>query len=140
MFRRYSVAEDLVRNADERKASAETQLRQVSRERDQLKAIQEKGASAAAQRNSVIDSITPKMLAETATDGEIAELARAINDTPAQVIDLPGIPPDKVLRGWRRIRVDGQIRAYVLVAAQIDGKWRLHSVLVRSSDKSVTSP
>jgi HAMP domain-containing protein len=140
MFRRYSVAEDLVRNADERKASAETQLRQVSRERDELKAIQQKNSAAAAQRNAVIDSITSKMLAETATDGEIAELARAINETPAQVIDLPGIPPDKVLRGWHRIRVDGQIRAYVLVAAQIDGKWRLHSVLIRSSDKSTTSP
>src|SRR5262245_66383157 len=52
MFRSYSVAEDKIRNADERKASAENQLRLVSRERDELKAIQQKNA--AADRKSVV--------------------------------------------------------------------------------------
>jgi hypothetical protein len=130
MFRSYSVAEDKIRNADERKTFAENQLRQVSRERDQLKAIQEKSAAAVAQRNAVIDSIAPKMLAEKATDDELADLARAINETPEQVIELPGIPPDKVLRRYKT-RVDGQPRAYILVAGEIDGKWRLYSVLVK---------
>jgi Tfp pilus assembly protein PilO len=130
MFRRYSVAEDLIRSADERKAFAENQLRQVTRERDELKAIQQKSAAAVAQRNAVIDSIVPKMLAKMASDDEIAELARAINETPEQVIELPSIPPDKVLRRYRT-RVDGQPRAYILVAGEIDGKWRLYSVLVK---------
>jgi hypothetical protein len=130
MFRRYSVAEDLVRNADERKASAENQLRQVSRERDELRAIQQKSAAAVAQRNAVIDSIVPKMLAKSATDGELTDLARAINETPEQVIELPSIPPDNVLRRYRT-RVDGQPRAYVLIAGEIDGKWRLYSILVK---------
>jgi hypothetical protein len=130
MFRRYSVAEDLIRSADERKAFAENQLREVSRERDELKAIQQKSAAAVAQRNAVIDSIVPKMLAENATDAELTELARAINETPEQVIELPSIPPDKVLRRYRT-RVDGQPRAYILVAGEIDGKWRLYSVLVK---------
>jgi len=120
MFRRYSVAEDLIRNADERKASAENQLRQVTRERDELKAIQQKMAAAVAQRNAVIDSIVPKMLAKTASDAELTDLARAINETPEQVIELPGIPPDNVLRRYRT-RVDGQPRAYVLIAGEIDG-------------------
>jgi hypothetical protein len=130
MFRRYSEAEDLIRNADERRASAENQLRQASRERDELKAIQQKGAATVAQRNAVIDSTVPKMLAEKATDAELTDLARAINETPQQVIELPGIPPDKVLRRYRA-RVDGQQRAYTLVAGEIDGKWRLYSVLVK---------
>jgi hypothetical protein len=130
MFRQYSVAEDKTRNADERKASAENQLRQVTLERDELRAIQRKSEAAVAQRNAVIDSITPKMLAEQATDDELADLARAINETPEQVIELPSIPPDKVLRRYRT-RVDGQPRAYILIAGEIDGKWRLYSVLVK---------
>jgi hypothetical protein len=130
MFRRYSVAEDLIRNADDRKASAENQLRQVTRERDELKAIQQKMAAAVAQRNAVVDSLVPKMLAKTATDADLADLARAINETPEQVIELPSIPPDDVLRRYRT-RVDGQPRAYILVAGEIDGKWRLYSVLVK---------
>jgi len=130
MFRRYSLAEDLIRNADEQKVFAENQLRQVSRELAEKKAILERSAAAVAQRNAVIDSIVPKMMAKTAGDEELAELARAINETPQQVIELPGIPPDKVLRRYRS-RVDGQPRAYVLLAGEIDGKWRLYSVLVK---------
>jgi hypothetical protein len=130
MFRRYSVAEDLVRNADERKVSAENQLRQVTRERDELKAIQERSAATVAKRNALIDAAVPKMMAKTASDDELADLARAINETPQQVIELPGIPPDNVLRRYRT-RVDGQPRAYVLIAGEIDGKWRLYSVMVK---------
>jgi hypothetical protein len=130
MFRRYSVAEDLIRNADERKVSAENQLRQVTRERDELKAIQEKSAATVAKRNVLIEATVPKMMAKTASDDELADLARAINETPQQVIELPGIPPDNVLRRYRT-RVDGQPRAYVLIAGDIDGKWRLYSVMVK---------
>src|SRR5262249_31426506 len=130
MFRHYSASEDLIRSADERRASADNQLRQVSRERDELKAIQLKSAAAVAQRNAVIDSIVPKMLAKTASDAELTDLARAINETPEQVIELPGIPPDNVLRRYRA-RIDGQPRAYVLIAGEIDGKWRLYSILVK---------
>lgn len=131
MFRRYSVAEDLIRTADERRGSAEIQLRQVSRELTEKKAILEKSAAAVVQRNAVIDSTVPKMLDKTATDDELAELARAINETPEHVIDLPSAPPDKVLVGRHKARIDGQPRAYILVAGDIDGKWRLHSILVK---------
>jgi hypothetical protein len=130
MFRRYSVAEDLIRNADERKVSAENQLRQVTRERDELKAIQERSAATVAKRNALIEATVPRMMAKTASDDELADLARAIHETPQQVIELPGIPPDKVLRRYRA-RVDGQPRAYVLIAGEIDGKWRLYSVMVK---------
>jgi len=110
--------------------SAENQLRQVTRERDELKAIQERSAATVAKRNALIEATVPKMMAKTASDDELAELARAINETPQQVIELPGIPPDKVLRRYRT-RVDGQPRAYVLLAGEIDGKWRLYSVMVK---------
>jgi hypothetical protein len=130
MFRRYAVAEELIRNADDRKAAAENQLLQVSRERDELKAVQEKNAAIVAQRNAIIESIRTKMLAKTASDDELTNLARAINETPEHAIDLESIPPDKVLRRYRT-RVDGQPRAYVLVAADIEGKWKLHSLLVK---------
>src|SRR5262245_65650502 len=53
MFRRYSLADDLIKSADERKAAAENQLRQISRERDELKAVQEKNAATVAQRNEI---------------------------------------------------------------------------------------
>lgn len=131
MFRRYSVAEDLIRTADERKGSAEIQLRQVSRELAEKKAILEKSAATVAQRNSVIDSTVPKMLAKTATEAELAELARAINEMPEHVIDLPSAPPDKILVGRHKTHVDGQPRTYILVAGDIDGKWKLHSILVK---------
>jgi len=130
MFRRYSISEDLIRNADERRVSAENQLRQVSRELAEKKAIEEKNAATVAQRNAVIDSVVPKMLAKTASDDELTNLARAIYETPGRVIDLPGIPPDNVLRRYRT-RVDGQPRAYILVAGDIDGKWKLYSILVK---------
>jgi hypothetical protein len=130
MFRRYSISDDLIRNADERRASAESQLRQVSRELAEKKAIEEKNAAVVAQRNAVIDSTVPKMLAKTASDDELTTLARAINEKPEHVIDLPGIPPDKVLRRYRT-RVDGQPRAYILLAADIEGNWKLYSILVK---------
>jgi len=130
MFRRYSISEDLIRNADDRRVSAENQLRQVSRELAEKKAIEEKNAATVAQRNAVIDSVVPKMLAKTASDDELTNLARAIYETPERVIDLPGIPPDNVLRRYRT-RVDGQPRAYILVAGDIDGKWKLYSILVK---------
>jgi hypothetical protein len=130
MFRRYSVAEDLIRGADERKAFAENQMRQISRERDELKAVQEKNAATVAQRNAVIENTVPRMLAKVASDDELTNLARAINETPGMMIELPNIPPDNVLRRYRT-RVDGQPRAYVMIAADIDGKWKLYSILVK---------
>jgi hypothetical protein len=130
MFRRYSVAEDLIRNADERRASAEHQLRQANRELAEKKAILEKNAATVAKRNAVIDSTVPKMLAKMANDDELAELARAINETPEHMIELPSIPPDQVI-GRYKTRVDGQPRAYILIAGDIDGKWRLYSLLVK---------
>jgi cell division protein YceG involved in septum cleavage len=130
MFRSYSASEERIRNADERKVSAENQLRQVARERDELKAIQEKSAATVAKRNALIEATVPKMMAKICSDDELADLARAINETPQQVIELPGIPPDNILRRYRS-RVDGQPRAYVLIAGEIDSKWRLYSVLVK---------
>ena len=67
MFRQYSDSEDQIRNANDRKASAENELRQVTRERDELKAIQQKMAAAVAQRlgwslvdNQLIDEVAAR--------------------------------------------------------------------------------
>jgi len=131
MFRRYSMAENLIGSANERAASAENQLQQVKRERDGMKAILDKNSATIAQQNAVIDSTVPKMLSKAATPAELAELARAIYETPGHVIELPSIPPDKVLRAYRT-RVDGQPHKYVLVAGQLDSKWRLYSLLIKN--------
>jgi flagellar basal body-associated protein FliL len=130
MFRRYSMTDDLIRNANERAASEENKAQQAIRERDELKAIQEKNAATVAQRNAIIESIRPKMLAKMASDDELTNLARAINEMPGNVIDLSSIPPDNILRRYRT-RVDGQPRAYILLAGDIDGKWKLYSILVK---------
>ncbi|HEX5082405.1 MAG TPA: hypothetical protein VFY40_10175 [Blastocatellia bacterium] len=130
MFRRYSMTEDLIRNADEQKAIAENQLLQVSRERDELKAVQEKNAATVAQRNAIIENTVPRMLAKIAGNDELTTLARVVNEMPGSMIDLPGIPPDNVLRRYRT-SVDGQPRAYIMLAADIEGKWKLYSILVK---------
>lgn len=130
MFRHYSLADELIKSADERKATAENQLRQVSRELDEFKAVREKNAAVVAKRNAIIENTVPRMLGKIASNDEITTLARAVNETPGNVIDLPGIPPDNVLRRYRT-SVDGQPRAYILLAGDIDGKWKLYSILVK---------
>jgi hypothetical protein len=70
------------------------------------------------------------MLAKIAGNDELTTLARAINEMPGSMIDLPSIPPDNVLRRYRAT-VDGQPRAYILLAADIEGKWKLYSILVK---------
>ena len=132
MFRRYSVAEDLVRTADERKASAEIQLQQVNRELAEKKAILERSAAAVAKQNADIATIVPKMLSKSATPADLATLAHAIYQMPGHVINLPSIPPDKALGRRLKTRVGEQNLTYVLVAGEIDNKWMLYSLLVKN--------
>jgi len=132
MFHRYSEAEDLVRGADERKASAESQLQQVNRELAEKKAILEKSAAAVAKQNAAIATIVPRMFNKSATPVELAELGHAIYQTPGHVIDLPGIPPDKALGRRFKTRVGDQFLTYILVAGEIDDKWVLYSLLVKN--------
>jgi hypothetical protein len=132
MFRRYSLAEDLVRTADVKRVSAETQLQQVSRELAEKKAILEKSAAEVARQNATIASVVPKMLSKSATPAELADLGHAIyNQTPGHVIELPSIPPDKALGRRYKTRVGDQLLTYVLVAGEINDKWMLYSLLVR---------
>ncbi|HKQ72411.1 MAG TPA: hypothetical protein VJ810_01690 [Blastocatellia bacterium] len=131
MFRRYSLAEDLVRNADEKRASAESQLQQVNRELAEKKAILEKSAAEVAKQNASVASIVPKMLSKSATPADLAELAHAVYQTPGHVIGLPSIPPDKIIGRRYKIRVGEQLLTYILVAGEIEDKWMLYSLLVR---------
>jgi len=131
MFRRYSMADSLIRTANEKATTLESQLQQVSRELAEKKAILEKSSSALSKQNAVISSTVPKMLNKAASPNELAELAQAVYQQPGHMIDLPGIPPDSVLRSYRT-RVDGRTQRYILVAGLLDGNWVLYSLLVRN--------
>src|SRR5215813_2835853 len=116
MFRRYITADNLIKAADLKSASTEEKLQKVSRELAEKTAILEKNSASVAKQNEVINSTVPKMLNKSAREPEIAELAQAIYQQPGHVIDLPSVPPDNVLRGYHRVRVDGKTHKYVLVA------------------------
>ncbi|MGH9768738.1 MAG: hypothetical protein ACREAB_15010 [Blastocatellia bacterium] len=131
MFRRYSASDNQIRTAEMKAAAAENERQRVSRELAEKNAILAKSAAAVAKQSAVITSTVPKMLSKAATPGDLAELAHAINQQPGHVIELPSIPPDKVLRR-HRIRADGQLRTYTLVAGEVDGKWVLYSLLVKN--------
>lgn len=132
MFRRYNLAESIIRDAKDRAAAAENQLQQVSRELAEKKAILEKNSATLAQQNAVINSTVPKLLAKTARDPEIAELAAAVYQQPGHVIEVPGMPPDKIFRKFYRARVDGQVHKFVLVPGELEGKQVIYSLLVRN--------
>ncbi len=130
MFRRYSMADNLIKIADARAAASESQLQQVSRELADKKAILEKNSAALAKQNAVIDAIVPRMLSKSARDAELAELAHAIYQQPGHMIELPSIPPDSILRSYRT-RIEGRPQRYIMVAGQLDSTWVLYSLLVR---------
>jgi hypothetical protein len=133
MFRRYSLADDQIKSAEEKRIFAESQLQDVSRELAEKKAILEKSSAEVARQNASIASIVPKMLGKSAGPAELAELAHAVyNQSPGHVIELPSIPPDKALGRRLKIRVGEQLLTYVLVAGEIDGKWMLYSLLVKN--------
>src|SRR5262245_27872249 len=132
MFRRYSLADDQVRTADEKRVSAESQLQQVNRELAEKKAILEKSAAEVARQNAAVSSIVPKLIGKSATPADLAELAHAVYQAPGHVIDLPSIPPDKALGRRYKIRVGEQLLTYILVAGEIDDQWKLYSLLVRN--------
>jgi len=133
MYQRYSSVESTVQAAQTRAANAEAQLQQARHERDEKVALLEKYAAVAAKQSSVIDSVVPKMFSHSASDNELAELAHAVYNQPGHMIQLPGIPPNNVLKSFR-YRVDGRPNKYTFVPGLIDGKWVLYSVLVKNQE------
>lgn len=129
LFSRYSQSSSLIAAAEGRAAAAETQFQQCDLELKDKRAQLDNLAERAAQRSEQIAALLPRVMNKTAGDGEIATLAHSIFEQPGHVIELPGIPPDSILRRFR-YRTGGQIRAYVLVAGIVDGKWVLYSNLV----------
>ncbi len=133
MYQRYSTAEGRIEAADLRASTAETKLKEVSKELADKKAILEANSAAAAKQNSTIETVVPKMISRTATDAEISELAHAIYTQPGHVIPLPSIPPNEVLRSYR-YRGDGRPLKYTIVPGMIDNKWVIYSLLVKNQD------
>lgn len=130
MYQQYSTADGKVSAAETRAVKAETDLKKVSQELAEKKAILDKQAATAATQNATINSLVPKAVSGLAGDGELAALAQAIYDSrPNHVIELPRIPPDNILRRYR-IRNGNEVRSFVLIAGQVDGKWLLYSNLV----------
>ncbi len=133
MYRSYSSADGKVRAAEDRARELDTKFQSASRELAEKKAILEKNAANLAKQNTVIESIVPKMLSRTVRDIEMAELAHAIFQQPEHWIPLAAIPPNNVLRRYR-IRVDGRLHSYVLVAGMVDGRWVLYSNLLKNEN------
>lgn len=133
MYQRYSSAEGRIEAADLRASTAETKLKEVSKELADKKAILEANSAAAAKQNSTIETVVPKMISRTASDAEISELAHAIYSQPGHVISLPSIPPNEVLRSYR-YRGDGRPLKYTIVPGMIDNKWVIYSLLVKNQD------
>jgi len=133
MYQRYSSAEGRIEAADLRASTAETKLKEVSKELADKKAILEANSAAAAKQNSTIETVVPKMVSRTASDAEIAELAHAIYSQPGHVISLPSIHPNEVLRSYR-YRGDGRPLKYTIVPGMIDSKWVIYSLLVKNQD------
>jgi hypothetical protein len=133
IYRNYSAADDKYQSSEARAKDLETKFQAASRELAEKKAILDKMAERAAKHNAVIAANTQKMIDRTASNDELAALAHAIYQQPGHSIPLPGIPPDNVLRNYK-IRVDGRLHTYVLVAGQVDGKWILYSNLLRKTE------
>jgi hypothetical protein len=133
VYRNYSAADDRIQSLDARVRELETKNQAANHELAEKKAILEKFTERAAKQNAVIAANTQKMLDKTASTDELAALAHAIYQQPGHSIPLPSIPPDNVLRNYK-IRVDGRLHTYVLVAGQVDGKWILYSNLLRKTE------
>lgn len=133
MYRSYSAADDEVEAAQTRATNAETELQQVRRELDEKKGILDRNSATAAKQSATIETVVPRMLNQTASDGELAALAHAIHQQPGHMIELPRIPPNSVLRSYR-LRVDGKPHKFTFVPGLLDGKWVIYSVLVKNQE------
>jgi hypothetical protein len=133
LYRNYSAADDKYQSSEVRAKDFEMKFQSASRELAEKKAILDKLNEKAAKQNAVIAENTQKMIDRTASNDEIAALAHAVYQQPGHLIPLPSIPPDNVLRNYK-IRVDGRVHTYVLVAGQVDGKWILYSNLLRKTE------
>ena len=133
MYQRYSSSEGSITEAKTHAANAEAELQTVKKDLADKNAIIERNTATVAKQNTVIQSVVPKMLARKAVDTELAELANAIYNQPGHVVQVPGIPPNEVLRSYK-YRVDGKPHKYTFVPGLIDGKWVIYSVLVKNQE------
>jgi hypothetical protein len=133
IYRNYSAADEIIQSLDAKARDLETKNQAANRELAEKKATLEKFTEKAAKLNAVIETNTQKMINKTASNDELAALAHAVYQQPSHSIPLPSIPPDNVLRNYK-IRVDGRLHTYVLVAGQVDGKWILYSNLLRKTE------
>jgi hypothetical protein len=133
IYRNYSASDDKYQSSEARAKEFEMKFQAASRELAEKKAILDKLNEKAVKQNAVIAANTQKMINKTASTDELAALAHAVYQQPSHSIPLPSIPPDNVLRNYK-IRVDGRLHTYVLVAGQVDGKWILYSNLLRKTE------
>lgn len=136
LFRQYSMTGSIVSAAESRAATSDAQYQACAKELTEKKAILDAQSSEIAARNQTIEDLLPKIMRKQGSDAEAARLAHAVFGQPGHVIDLPGIPPDQILKRLRYRTSSGTL-AYILIAGNIDGQWRLYSNLVGKSDKQL---
>ena len=134
MYNRYTSASGEIKDAQDQAASAKTQLEKVTRELNEKKATLEKNSAVLTQQNEIIQTNVPKMLNKTAREPEMAELAHAIYQQPGHIIELPSVPPNSVNLRFHRLRIDGRPNKYMLIAAMLDSKWYMYSLLVKNKE------
>ena len=134
MYRQYSSAESRVAIARDETSRYRTDLEMVRGELQEKLAILARETSARQQVESAINSILPRVVAGTARDFEIAELAHAVYQKPGHMIQLPSKAPDIIHQGKYRLRIENRPYSYILIIGLLDGKWVLYSNLVKNQE------
>ena len=129
LFRRYSQSSSLIGAAEEKASAADAQYQRCNQELQEKRSALEAQARKVTQRSEQIGLLVPKVINKSASETEIATLANAIYESPGHSIELPSIPPGKILRRYR-YRSGDQVYSYLLVAGAFDGKWVLFSNLM----------
>lgn len=134
MYRQYSSAESRVATARDETARYRTELEMVRSELQEKVAILTRDASSRQQVETTINSLLPRVVAGTARDFEIAELAHAVYQKPGHMVQLPSKAPDIIHQGKYRLRIENRPHSYILIIGLLDGKWVLYSNLVKNQE------
>ena len=109
--------------------SLKSRLSDCQQQLDAKNAEEENQAQARAEAQSMISTLVPAVLGDSASGGDVARFARIIYNLPQGRIELDRKPPDKIFRNWR-VSTDSATEVYTLVGGFVDGKWVVYSNMV----------
>ena len=139
-YRLYRRGAEVIAAAESRAGASNTQLQQCQRELAEQKAQLDKGSSLAAQRQERAAALLPKVLSQTASQSEVAELARIIYLLPGRSVEVPRPAPNDLFTRLWRFRSPDQVQTFVLVGGQAEGKWLIYSNLIGTAAPQAAKP